>query len=260
MAGAFLVASARADGLPDLSNLYLESSHQIANASANGNVNVQVAFSGNQETHTTYGVVLQQLPSGAKHGFQYERVEQGPGVANAQYSSVLSPVTSPCSSYEAFATADYSLGSRGIESAVAASVSLLGGTVTTQSWGFDAARLPATGAQLGVWVNSVYSVPEDAPERVRQNPPVISIRPYQAMQFDGKDAVLITNESTNYEATTVDISGIAQMTILSKIKAETRSYVEVATGRHLWTEGTSTVVDSDLPGLIGTKTTIGEQP
>src|SRR5262249_31577408 len=93
--------------------------------------------------------------------------------------------------------------------------------------------------------------PPDAPDAVKADPPVLTVKLIGRANFEGKEAVLIEAEQLEYQllsltAGNADDNDPSEKNLLNqviKLTTFARQYVEVETGRPLWIEVTRRVVE-----------------
>lgn len=88
-----------------------------------------------------------------------------------------------------------------------------------------------------------WSVPSDAPPAVKSDPPTLVVKFVERAKFAGRDAALLEAKSRRYilrEPTGTRVEGVESE--LLKLDTELRQYVELASGRTLWSEETDHIL------------------
>ena len=272
----------------EIKGALLENAHKIVDTNKLANVDVEIPLNsfvakGNNTTRKTIAVMIEQPVNGKERGYELSKSEmevkrigtiggaasvaEGEPALRASFATrriqARTVLTAATCEVTLTASERYVLDARAMHTNALTTVNVLGAIVSTQRVGFSPATLPAKGAKLGDTEKLTYTsdgtLSEMIAEIVAADPPKLSITPVKYVLFDDREAVLVESVGSAYEVTTVNAPSLpAPLELLSKVDVTFRGYIDTATGRPLWSETQSEIIDSDWPTLIGSKTVFRE--
>lgn len=241
---------------------YSEDSHSIETLSAKTPLRLYRVF-GKEEVGSKKqrrAIVVQETLDGKRIGYMLSKIEYIRDIDDLGENAVIEQTTKTICAFgekgeafdvpDAIAFARYRVGANGRLCEDKVEIQQGDYAIVNTSYSNGLSRFPEGPVNLNEEYSFVLDAPEDAPQVVRDSPPVLKGRILKFVRFDGKEAVLIEAEEMAYEATRVTTGGIEKL-IISKVKMKGRFYISTENGEILWGETVTEIVDSDRRSAIG---------